>query len=95
MITRENVGVPQGGATQQIAYTGTAAPTTALTEERVFRVVTTSDAFLKIAASAVAVANADMFVPALTPEYFYVPKGYRISAIQSSAAGTMYATPME
>jgi len=91
----ENVGRPQSAATQQIAYTGAAAPTTALTDERVFRVVTSTDAFIRIGASAVAVATTDMFVPAYTPEYFFVPKGYVISAIRSSTSGTMYATPME
>lgn len=95
MISLENVGIPEAAATQAVAYSAAAAATTALTEGRIFRIQTTTDAFIRIAADAVAVAATDMPILAGTPEYFRVPKGYRISAIRNNTDGVMSATPME
>ena len=83
------------GITQVKAYTGTAgtidnAISTGIT---VIRVWVTTAAFIKIAASPTATTS-DIPMPANTPEYFVVPPGSKVSAIQSASGGSVYVTEM-
>lgn len=79
--------------TQSAAYTGTHAEITngVGTETYIVRVVCTSDAFIKIDNSPTATTS-DVFCPASTPEYFSITPGQKVSAVQSSASGTLYVT---
>jgi hypothetical protein len=61
------------------------------TETYIVRVVCTTDAFIKIDNSPTATTS-DVFCPANTPEYFSITPGQKVSAVQSSAAGTLYVT---
>lgn len=92
MDARENSGMPEAGKTQKVAYTATAGSSTAFTTDRVVRVVTSSDAHIRFGGTAV--VDVDLYMPAYTPEYFNVPKGYVVSAVQVSAGGNMFVTPM-
>ena len=78
---------------QSAAYTGTAATITNAvgTETYIVRVVCTTDAFIKIDNSPTATTS-DVFCPASTPEYFSITPGQKVSAVQSSASGTLYVT---
>ncbi|HEY2401277.1 MAG TPA: hypothetical protein VGI23_13050 [Steroidobacteraceae bacterium] len=79
--------------TQSAAYTGTAATITNAvgTETYIVRVVCTSDAFIKIDNSPTATTS-DVFCAASTPEYFSITPGQKVSAVQSSASGTLCVT---
>lgn len=81
------------GASQKVTYTGTAGTITNAVAAgvSVVRIVVTSDAFIKIGTSPTATAN-DIFIPANVPEYFGIKTGEKVSAIQSSAGGTLYVT---
>ena len=81
------------------AYTGTAGSTTATwpnTPQNVL-VWTTTDAYVVVGAGVTATVN-DCPIPAFTPVLFAVPYNttgapWRVSAIQVSSAGTVYAKP--
>lgn len=87
------VGYP--GASQSVAYTGTAGTITNPVSSYIskVRIVVTSAAFIKIDSSPTATTS-DIFVPANTPEYFSIHPGQKVSAIQSAANGTLYVTEM-
>jgi hypothetical protein len=89
--------------TQSVAYTGTAGSVTGWNAgpEGVL-VWCTSDAYIRVG-NAVTATTADTPLPANTPVPIYVqPAGsaggnggpWRVSAIQISAGGTMYAKPI-
>lgn len=98
MDTREVIGRPQFGQGQSVAYTGTAGTITNTLPEgtTAVRVMTTSDAYIRIGVSPTAVTT-DLFLPAYMPEYFPVyaigPNLPKVSAVQVSAAGTLYVMP--
>ncbi len=81
------------GTSQNAAYSGTAATITNAvgTETYIVRVVCNTDAFVKIDNSPTATTS-DAFCPANTPEYFSITPGRKVSAVQSSASGTLYVT---
>ncbi len=83
------------GTTQSKAYTGTAGTiddpiSGGIT---VIRVWLTTAGYIAIDASPTATTS-DIPMPANTPEYFVVPPGSKVSAIQASSGGTLYVTEM-
>jgi hypothetical protein len=86
-------GVGRLSTHQSVAYTGTAgtianavgAQTTKV------RVLTTTDAFIKIDNSPTATSS-DVYLPALQAEYFHITPGQKVSAIQVSGGGTLHVT---
>ena len=87
-----------GFATQSAAYTGTAGSVTGWNAgPQGVLVWCTSDAYIRVGNSATA-TSADTPLPANTPVPIYVPEGtggvWRVSAIQISASGTLYAKPI-
>jgi hypothetical protein len=94
MDGKNTLGAPIPGAGLTVAYTGTAGTTAALSvRATVVRVVATTDCFIEIGAAPTAVANTSLFLPAGVPEYFACTAGDKVSAIQVSAAGSIYVTP--
>lgn len=90
-------GSPMGGSSVTVAYTGVAGTTVALDKDaNCLRVISTTDCFIRIStAGTAAAANVDVYLPANTPEYFDCPTLAKVSAIQVSAGGSIYVTPME
>lgn len=85
------------GVSHSVAYTATAAKTTAPISNNIFlvRVVLTTAGFIKIGPNAgLTATSSDMYLPGDVPEYFAVRAGEHISAIRLSASGTMYITEM-
>lgn len=81
------------GLTQVKAYTGTAgtidnAISTGIT---VVRVWLSTAGYIAIGASPTATTS-DIPMPANTPEYFIVPPGAKVSAIQASSGGNLHVT---
>jgi hypothetical protein len=94
MDANSTYGRPIGGKSVTVAYTGTAGTTAALPEATLgVRVMSTTDCFIEIGLSPTAVANTGMYLPAFTPEYFEGQPNVKVSAIQLSAAGSLYVTP--
>ena len=89
------MGTPMPAASLTVAYTGTAGTTAAVSANAsVVRVIATTDCFIEITtAGTAAVANTGLYLPALTPEYFFCPPSAKVSAIQVSSGGTLYVTP--
>lgn len=83
------------GAHQSVAYTGTAGTIANAITAHVscVRVVCTSAAYITIGKTPTATTSG-VYVPADSPEYFYVSSGEKVSAIQVSAGGTLHVTEM-
>lgn len=86
-------GTGRLGTVQSVAYTGTAGTITNAVGPQTYRVrvVCTTDAFIKIDNSPTATSS-DSYIPANSVEYFTISPGQKVSAIQSSAGGTLYVT---
>ena len=87
-----------GFATQSVAYTGTAGSTTGWNAgPQGVLVWSTTDAYIRVGEGATA-TSADTPLPANTPVPIAVPNGtgavWRVSALQLSAGGTVYAKPI-
>lgn len=85
-------------AAQSVAYTGTAGSTSTFAPgPRAVLVWCTTDAYVKVGESVTA-TTASTPIPSYTPIAFEVPKGsgaaWRVSAVQISAGGTVYAKPI-
>ena len=86
-------------ATQSASYTGTAGNTGGFPAgvSNGVLVWCTTDAYVKVGENAVA-TSANTPIPANTPVIFRVPQGtnaaWRVSAIQISSGGTVYAKPV-
>lgn len=95
MTPNQTMGTPMPASSLTVAYTGTAGTTAAVhANANVVRVVATTDCFIEItAAGTAAVANTGMYLAAFVPEYFSCPSLAKVSAIQVSAAGSIYVTP--
>lgn len=103
MIPSQTFGSPVPASSVNVAYTGTAGVTAVVNPITspgslalsAIRVLVTSDAFVEItAAGTAATAATGMYMFAGIPEYFSIPPNGKVSAIQVSAAGTLYVTPM-
>jgi len=84
---------------QSVAYTGTAGSTTGWpASPQGVLVWCTSDAYILVGENVTATTTLGTPIPAFTPIPFTVPPGtgalWRVSAIQISAGGTLYAKPM-
>jgi len=86
-------GAGRMGTHQSIAYTGTAGTVANVCSAGVqkVRVVATSACYIAIGTSPTA-TTAGMYMPADTVEYFTIAAGEKVSAIQSSAGGTLHVT---
>jgi len=87
-----------GFATQSVAYTGTAGSVTGWNAgPQGVLVWSTTDAYILVGEGVTATSAATP-LPAYTPVPITVPQGtggvWRVSAIQISAGGTMYAKPI-
>ncbi len=83
------------GTHQNVAYTGTAGTITNAVGNytRFVRVVCTSAAHIKIGKTPTATTS-DPYIPANWPEVFQIGEGEKVSAIQSSAGGTLHVTEL-
>lgn len=81
--------------TQNVSYTGTAGTITNAVgaQTRVVRITATSDAFIVFGVNPTA-TSAGMLLTAGLTDYFHIAPGEKVSAIQSSASGTLYVTEM-
>lgn len=96
MATRNiNTTYRPSDVTQNVPYTGTAGTIANPISAQTFnvRVYCTTDAFVKFGVTPTA-TTADMPVAGGVFEYFSVNPGEKISAIQSTANGTLYVTEM-
>ncbi len=87
-----------GFATQSVAYTGTAASTTGWNAgPQGVLVWSTTDAYIRVG-EGVTATTSDTPLPAYTPVPIKVPQGtggiWRVSAIQISSGGVVYAKPI-
>ena len=84
----------RSNVTQIVAYTGSAAGTTAGFSDKTFhiRVVSSSASHYKIGASGVAATTSDPFLPANWYEYVRVNPGEFVSFIRASTNGLVTAT---
>ena len=85
-------------AAQSATYTGTAGSVTGWNAgPQGVLVWSTSDAYIRVGEGATA-TTADTPLPAFTPVPIFVPAGtgapWRVSAIQITAGGTLYAKPI-
>lgn len=83
---------------RNVAYTGTAGSTaTWPAGPQGVLVWSTSDCYVRVG-EGVTATTADTPIPAYTPIPFFVPQGtgapWRVSAIQVSSGGTIYAKPI-
>lgn len=85
---------PVSSTSQVRTISGSSAQSAAITGTLV-RVCSDVPCFIDFGTNPTAVADGtDMFLPALTPEYFVINSGDKVAAIQISSAGNLYITPM-
>jgi len=86
-------GTGRLGTVQSAAYTGTAGTTTNGVANGVqkVRVLVTTDAYVRIGVNPTATTS-DTYVVGLSPEYFTVMSGEKVSAVQVSSGGTLVVT---
>lgn len=87
------VGTGRLDTHQSIAYTGTAGTIANVvgTQTYKLRVLVTSDAYVKVGNTPTATTS-DVYMPALSAEYFTCSPGQKVSAIQVAASGTLHVT---
>jgi len=89
-------GLPKPGASKTLEFSGaSASAAVGNADYTTVRICATSDCFVEFGVNPLVAANTGMFLPAGVPEYFFLAYGAKIAAIQASAAGTLYITPME
>lgn len=93
MSGQQYIGTGRLGKAQNAAYTGTAGTITNGVDTQTYkvRVLVTTDAFVTTDGTTPS-ATSGAYVPALSPEYFTVTPGQKVSAVQVSAGGTVYVT---
>ena len=79
------------GVTQNVSYTGTAGVTTNAVNADVVRLCATTACYVKVGAAPTATTS-DMYLPANQAEKFFITPGFKVSAIQASAGGTISVT---
>jgi hypothetical protein len=86
-------GVGRLSTAQTVSYTGTAGTISNGVGSQTYkvRVLVTTDAYIKIGDSPTATTS-DTYIPALTPEYFTITPGQKVSAIQVSSSGALKVT---
>jgi hypothetical protein len=91
---QQYIGTGRLGTVQSVAYTGTAGTITNAVGTQTYkvRVLVTTDAF--VTTDSTTATSAASPVPAMSPEYFTVSPGQKVSAIQMSAGGTLYVTEL-
>lgn len=93
MNQNDTYGQPKKASGIALAFTGTAAASAAISSCSCVRLLTTSDCFIEITELGTLATTAGMYLPAYQAEYLYIPPNGKVSAIQVSAAGTLYITP--
>lgn len=93
-----DVIVPDGQGAATTTYSGTAQPTTDFKPGPTAVLVwCTTDAYVKVGEGVTSTVG-DTPIPANTPVLFSVPRGtgnkWRVSAVQISAGGNVYAKPV-
>lgn len=78
------------GTSQNVSLSGTAAASSAVTEQ-ICRIVSTIDCFYSLEGTA---TTASTYLPAYTVEYVHTYSGDTFSAITSGSAGTLNITQM-
>jgi hypothetical protein len=96
MAAQQYIGTGRIGTTQNVAYTGTSGAITNPVSSQTYkvRVLTTTDAFVRISDGTPTATTADAYLPAFTPEYFTCTPGQKVAAMQVSAGGTLYVSEM-
>ena len=81
------------GTTQAVAYTGTAAPSTAFSSQcQQIRVVSNSSCHIAIGPTGTVATTSSTYLPAHAVDYFTVSPGQVISSIRAGTAGLDTAT---
>lgn len=97
MDNRSTCGQPAPIASQDVPYTTSVGKSTAIASpiDNV-RLMATTDCWIEINkdSTKVPAANTALYLPAFSPEYFVCPNGSYVMALQVSAAGTLYITPI-
>lgn len=95
-MANDSFGIPfKPGTTQVKSYTGTAGTIDNAigSGTTIIRVWLSTAGYIAIGASPTATTS-DIPMPADTPEYFVVPPGSKVSAIQASSGGNLHVTEM-
>lgn len=87
------IGTGRLEAHQSAAYTGTAGTITNVVGTQTYkvRVLVTTDAYIKVGNSPTATTS-DVYMPALSAEYFTCSPGQKVSAVMVTTGGTLHVT---
>jgi hypothetical protein len=88
---------PLVGTHQSVAYTASAGTSNAVgSQAYAVRVMATSDAYIYMdAAGTAATSSIGWYLPASKPEVFKINPGWKISAVQVSAGGSLDIVEVE
>mgnify|MGYP006376266221 FL=1 len=96
MTPSDTIARPNFGKGQKVAYTGTAGTITNAFPEGTAAVwvSSTTSCFIRIGVSPTAVVDVDFRLPAEVPMCFPAIGGEKVSAVQDTAGGIVYAIPV-
>jgi len=93
MAAQQYIGAGRQSATQNVAYTGTAAASTVFSSQTYkVRLLATTDCYFRIGDGTPTATTSDSYLPALAAEYFTCTPGQKVSAVQVTAAGSLNVT---
>ena len=91
-MSRAGNSVWRLGASQEVAYTGTAGTSSAMgAQTYAVSITTTTDAYVSLTGTA---TSGDHFIPADTPLVVQCTPGQTVSAIQVSTGGNLHITEL-
>lgn len=93
MDSKDTYGTPQRSKSIALAYTSTSGSSAVIADCDAVCLQATTDCFIDIGSSPVATVNTSHFLGAYQPTYLRCQPGYKVAAIQLSAAGTLYISP--
>lgn len=98
MTPESTYGMPVAGTAQTLAFTGTAATSTAFSADiQAVRLVSTVDCWVRVGDNPTAIdTGVDMYIVAGIPETFRIGPRYKVSAVRISggSSGSLYVTPL-
>lgn len=96
MTNEDTINRPQFGKGQKVTYTATAGTITNAFPEGTSAVwvSSTTSCFIRISRSPTAVVDVDFRIPAEVPFCFPALPGEKVSAVQDTVGGTIYAIPV-
>lgn len=86
-VTAQSAAFQTGSPT--LTYNPDGTPATQANNTTHIRLISTTNCWVVFGANPTATSTTGMYLPALSPEYFWVVRGEKVAVIQDTAGGTL------